>query len=108
MDINKLDPVYTRDHQYLGAAHRLYHRTHGIRPGWKHFATYMLVQSFAQGDDFYVPTEFIAGRDPQAGHIMLTVTEKDVETKTWTRLPEFVLHGEANIEELVDRVLDEL
>lgn len=108
MDIKKHDQVYTRDRQQLGAAQRLYHRTRDVRPGWKHYATYILVQSFAQGDDFYVPTDFVGGRDPQAGHIVLTVTEKDVETKTWTRLPEFVLHGEASSEELSDRVLDAL
>jgi hypothetical protein len=108
MDIKKLDQVYTRDRQQLGVAQRLYHRTHDVRPGWKHYASYILVQSFAQGDDFYVPTDFVTGGDAQTGHIVLTVTEKDVETRTWTRLPEFVLHGEANIEELVDRVLDEL
>ncbi|HSM55886.1 MAG TPA: hypothetical protein VK879_07000 [Candidatus Sulfomarinibacteraceae bacterium] len=108
MEINKLDQVYTKDHHHLGVAHRLYHRTHDVRPGWKHYATYMLVQSFVQGDDFYVPTDFVAGRDSQTGHIVLTVTEKDVETKTWTRLPDFVLHGEASSEELADRVLDVL
>lgn len=106
MDIKKLDQVYTRDRQQLGVAQRLYHRTHDVRPTWEHYATYILVQSYAQGDDFYVPTEFVSGRDPQTGHIALTVTEKDVETKTWTRLPEFVLHGEAGREELMDRTQD--
>ncbi|MDT8307721.1 MAG: hypothetical protein RRC07_17435 [Anaerolineae bacterium] len=106
MEINKLDQVYTKDDHHLGVAQRLYHRTHDVRPGWKHYAAYMLVQSFAQGNSFYVPTDFVAGRDPQTGHIVLTVTAKDVETRTWARLPDFVLHGEASSEELAERVLD--
>jgi hypothetical protein len=59
--------------------------------------------SFELGDDFYVPTDFVAGRDPQTGHITLTVTEKKVANKTWTRLPDFILHGEARQEELAER-----
>ncbi len=108
MDIKKLDQIYSRDRQQLGVTQRLYHRTHDIRPGWKHYATYILVQSFVQGDDYYIPTDFVAGRDPQTGHILLTVTEKNVETKTWTRLPDFILHGEATTEELAERVPDAL
>lgn len=104
MDIEKLDQVCTRDRQHLGVVPRLYHRTNDVQLGWQHYATSILVQSFAQDDDFYSPTDFVTGRDPQTGHITLTVTEKNVEKKTWTRLPEFVLHGGAASKELWDRV----
>jgi len=101
MAIRKLDQVYTQDNRHLGVAQRLYHRITDIRPEWEYYATYMLVNSFAFGDDFYVPTDFVAGRDPQTGHIMLTVTGRNVETNSWTRQPDFVLRGEARQEELV-------
>ncbi|MCI0398656.1 MAG: hypothetical protein L0332_34205 [Chloroflexi bacterium] len=103
MSIKKLDQVYTKDNRHLGKAHRLYHRTTEIRPKWEHYATYVHVESFELGDDFYVPTDFVAGRDPQTGYIILTVTGKKVENKTWTRLPDFILRGEARKEELAER-----
>jgi len=101
MGIRKFDQVYTKDNRHLGVAHRLYHRLNDVRPEWEYYATYMLVESFKLGDDFYVPTDFVAGRNPQTGHIMLTVTENKVETNTWTRQPDFILRGEAGLEELV-------
>ena len=103
MDIQKLDQVYTKDNQHLGAAHRLYHRINEVRPEWQYYATYLQVDSFALGDNFFVPTEFVAGRDSQTGHIMLTVTERKVENKTWTRRPDFISRGEARQEELAGR-----
>ena len=108
MGIKILDQVFTKDKRHLGVAQRLYHRTSDIRPEWEYYATYLLVESFALGDDFYVPTDFVAGRDPQTGHIMLNVTERKVENNTWTRRPDFILRGEARPEELVDRVQNAL
>ena len=103
MNMNRLDEVYTKDNQHLGAAQRLYHRTTEVRPELKYYETYMLVGSIALGDNFYVPTDFLAGRDPQTGRIVLSVTGRNVEKKTWTRLPDFILHGEARTEELAAR-----
>lgn len=106
MTINKRDQVFTEDNRLLGAANRLYHRTAEVRPGWKHYETYLLVESFTQGNSFYVPTDFIGERDPQSGHIRLMVTGRTVENKTWTRRPDFILHGEARQEELVEAQQD--
>ncbi|HEX6385635.1 MAG TPA: hypothetical protein VF177_13270 [Anaerolineae bacterium] len=103
MRIKKLDQVYTKDNVHLGKAHCLYHRTTEIRPEWGYYATYVYMVSFQLGDDYYVPTDFIAGRDPHNGHIILTVTEKKVANNTWTRLPDFVARGDASKEELAER-----
>jgi hypothetical protein len=50
----------------------------------------------------YVPLDFIAGRDPD-GRVTLTVTMKQVEDRTWTRVPDFVVHGEARHEGLPEK-----
>jgi hypothetical protein len=106
MRINKRDQVFTKDNLLLGRAQRLFHRVEDVRPGWKHYETYLLVESFTQGNSFYVPTDFISDRDPQSGDIRLTVTAGIVENNTWPRRPDFILHGEARQEELVEQQQD--
>lgn len=106
MTINKRDQVFTEDNRLLGAANRLYHRIEEVRPELKHYETYLLVESFTVGNSFYVPTDFISDHDPQSGDIRLAVTAKKVENKTWTRRPDFILHGEARQEELVEQQQD--
>lgn len=106
MRINQGDQVFTKDNLLLGRAQRLYHRIKDVRPGWKHYETYLLVESFTAGNSFYVPTDFISDHDSQSGDIRLAVTAKKVGNKTWTRRPDFILHGEARQEELVEQQQD--
>ena len=96
----KFDEFVTRDEIVLGEAHRVYHRTGEVDPELMLYASYVHVVSLATGDDYYVPTDFIVGRDPATGVIRLSVTMKQVEALTWTRIPDFVAHGQAREEAL--------
>ncbi len=103
MNIYKYHPIYTQDGIRLGEAHCLYHRTKDIRPEWQLYASYVHVVSLEMGDDFFVPTAFIAGPDPETGKMVLTVPMHEVERQTWTRLPDFIWRREAKEEMLPER-----
>jgi hypothetical protein len=101
--IRKHDEVWTADNIRLGVAHQLVHRTGDINPQLQLYATYLRVKNFELGQGYYVPTDFIAGRDPATGQIRLTLPFKTVTARTWTRMPQFVLSGLARMEELPER-----
>ena len=99
--INKLEEVWTADDKKLGVANAIYHRTEGVNPELRYYADYLHVQNFEFGDDYYIPTDFIAGRDDMTGHLKLQDTFQKVLNNTWTRMPEFILHGNGHIEKLI-------
>jgi hypothetical protein len=92
LDIKKLDEVWTVDEKKLGLAQQLFHRQDEINPEQKLYASYLEVENFEYGEGFYVPTDFISGRDPISGHILLSVTTDQVMNQTWFRMPDFVAH----------------
>lgn len=101
--LTRLDEVWTRDGQRLGQARLLYHRTAAAEPAdpdLKLYPTYLYVVSLEIGDDYYIPTEFIAGHDPVSKRVTLTAPMADVLEETWTRIPDFVARGEAREEAL--------
>jgi hypothetical protein len=100
IDLRKLDEVWTSDDVRLGLAQRLLHRTEAVNPALQLYATYLRVRNFDFGDEYYVPVDFVAGRAPATGHIRLSVPFATVQTQTWTRMPQFVLAGLAESEEL--------
>lgn len=89
--IKKLDPVLTSDDQQLGVAESMYYRLVDIDPAVGYYAAYLVVQNFLLGDDYYIPTDFISGRDSQ-GRVRLTVSLKAVLDHTWSRMPDFIAH----------------
>jgi hypothetical protein len=101
-DIRKLDVVWTSDDVRLGLAQRLLHRTQDVNPALQLYATYLQVKNFDLGSDYYAPVDFIVGRDPISGDIRLRVTFATALTQTWTRMPQFVLAGLAEREELAE------
>lgn len=101
VDIKKLDEVWTADDKKLGLATAVYHRKEGVDPQLKFYASYLYVESFDYGDEYYVPTEFIASRDPQTGRVKLSVKLQKVLEYTWSRMPDFVAAGKARQESLV-------
>jgi hypothetical protein len=103
LELHKFDRIWTKDGVHLGEAHRLYHRIKDIDPGLKLYATYLHVVSFGDGDDYYVPTDFIGGYDANTGRVALVTTMKGVMNETWTRLPDFIARDEAVKEELPPR-----
>ena len=98
--ISKLEEVWTADDKKLGVANAVYHRLEGVNPELKYYASYLHVQNFDLGDDYYIPTDFIKGRDPETGLLVLKTTFHKILENTWTRMPEFILHGNGRIEKL--------
>jgi hypothetical protein len=103
LDIAHLEEVWTADGRKLGLAEQLYHRLGPADLGLQLYASYLQVDNFDFGSAYFVPTEFIAGRDPESGRIELTATAREVEARTWTRMPDFVAHGSAQVESLPAR-----
>ncbi len=104
--LTKSDEVWTQDDYRLGHPNRLFHRTDGIDPDLELYADYVHVMSFDLGDDFYIPTDFIDGRNPENGRITLTVPMETVLKNTWNRIPDFVVHKEAQAEELPGKIFE--
>ncbi|MDX1614340.1 MAG: hypothetical protein R3300_08525 [Candidatus Promineifilaceae bacterium] len=100
MEIRKLDEVWTADDKKLGLAQKLYHREGQSDPKLKLYGSYLEVESFDYGDDYYVPTDFIEGRDAEAGRVYLSVKLQKVLENTWSRLPDFIARGNRQEEAL--------
>lgn len=99
IDVKRGEEVWTSDGNRLGTARRLHHRQEEIDPELELYATYLHVVSFDLGDDFYVPTDYIDGRD-ENGRVLITESMQKVQDHTWTRLPDFIAQGEDEEEEL--------
>ena len=91
-DIKKFDEVWTVDEKKLGLAQKMFHRQSEVNPDLQLYATYLAVDNFEYGEGFYIPTDFITGRDPETGHLLLSVTTNQVMNQTWFRMPDFVAH----------------
>ena len=103
IELTQSDEVCTSDGHRLGQAHALYHRTPAAEaadPDLKFYPTYLYVVSLDIGDDYYVPADFVAVRDPESNRVTLTATMADVMNKTWSRIPNFVARGQAREEVL--------
>ena len=91
-DIKKLDELWTVDGKKLGLAQKLFHRQDEINPDLLLYAAYLSVENFEYGESFYVPTDFISGREPVTGRLLLSVTLDQIMNHTWFRIPDFVAH----------------
>jgi hypothetical protein len=98
--INHLEEVWTADGRRLGLAKFLHHRLDSVDPELEYYAAYLEVENLEYGTEYYVPTDFIAGRATPGGRLELTTTLKQVMDNTWSRRPEFVLHGASRSERL--------
>jgi hypothetical protein len=96
-NFTRSDEVWTQDEKLLGRPHRLFRRTNEINPALRRYAAYLRVVSFEIGV-FYVPTDFIAGH--ANGRIGLTVSMRTVQKRTWNRLPNFIVQGEFESEDV--------
>lgn len=98
--VNELEEIWTADDKKLGVANAVYHRLEGVNPELGYYATYLHVQNFDYGDDYYIPTDFLKGRDEKTGLLVVQKTFQQILENTWTRMPEFILHGNGRIEKL--------
>mgnify|MGYP001820638850 CR=1 FL=1 len=94
LNIHFQDEVWSKDDLKLGLAARLYHRQEGVEPGVKYYDSYLQVDDFELGLDYYIPTDFIAPIDEEHPETLST-TRKQVMHNTWDRMPNFVAAGEA-------------
>jgi len=89
--MNRQDRVVTADGFQLGVARSLHYRPEDeVNVQEQLFPVYLTVENFELGDDFFVPLEYIADRDPETGAISVDATMKEVLQYTWSRMPEFV------------------
>ena len=100
LKFNKLEEVWTADNIRLGLAEKVYHREEGVNPDLELYASYLEIENFDLGSNFYVPVDFISDHDEEIRGIKLTVTFADVQKNTWSRMPHFIAHGDARVEEL--------
>jgi hypothetical protein len=98
--IHRLDKVYTADDVHLGEAIAIYKRQDEVNPGLELYAAYLKIFSFEMGDDFYVPTDFIASRDAENGTVKLSIDMHKVKHETFERMPNFVAYEQGIVEEL--------
>jgi hypothetical protein len=100
--IRKFDEVWTTDNHLLGLAYHIQRRTGEVNPDLQFFAAYLIVKNLEIGDDYFVPVNYISHYDPDNGRVQLSVSFRTVMERTWTRLPQFVLAGHNQREELVE------
>ncbi|MCA9979422.1 MAG: hypothetical protein KDD89_01255 [Anaerolineales bacterium] len=100
VSVQKHDAVYTADGEHLGNVVRVYTQPdeHEVNPKLKLYKHYMLLANESFGDDYYVPTFFIAQRDDKAKRVELTLKFKQVLHETMARKPQFIALGQATVE----------
>jgi hypothetical protein len=100
-DIRKSDTVFTADGAELGAATTLY-----VRPeaslGRGDFDQYLMVVSLEEGNEYYIPTNFIDARASETGKVRLSLATAEIEESNLKQRPPFIERGEANEEALAD------
>ena len=100
LSIKRLEEVWTADNQKLGLTEAIYHRLEGANPDLRLYASYLNVQNFEYGDDYYIPTDFIQGREPETGRLLVKEKFITILQNTWTRMPDFIVHGQGRLEKL--------
>jgi len=98
--IYESDTVITADNYKLGQAVKLFHRHTDIDPEEELFAHYLMVANLEIGDEFYVPTDYLAAHDDAHGSHTLTLTLAEVKREQLTHLPRFIAFGQASEEAL--------
>ena len=98
-DIRKYDTVFTADNSELGMAMSLYIRPEAD-PGHGNFDQYLMVIHLEEGDEYYIPTNFIDAQTSETGHIRLSLTMAEIEESNLKQCPPFIERGEANEEAL--------
>lgn len=100
IEIKKRDEVWTADEQKLGVAQMVFHRTDEADPALQLYASYLGVGDFDYGETFYVPFDFIAGRQADSGRVALSKKRDEAMQLTWFRMPNFVAQGRYRKESL--------
>lgn len=98
----KLDKVWTSDRKMLGLGQRLFHRVEGVNPDLLLYESYLEVENYELGATYFVPTDFIDERQTEHGGLRLRSSFREVQERTWARMPTFIARGEGIEETLPD------
>lgn len=95
------DEVWTVDGHRLGVAAAFHYRPEDeVDLGARLYPVYLEVKNYELGEDFFIPLVFVAERDSETGHLLLSQTMKQVLDNTWGRMPDFVAKMEGRVEPL--------
>lgn len=92
-EIKRNDEVWTADEKQLGIAKAVFHRTDEVNPALRLYASYLEVEDFNFGENFYVPTDFIDEGPAGAGRIEIKKKRDEAMQLLWFRMPDFVAKG---------------
>jgi hypothetical protein len=95
-----LEKVWTADGEMLGLTQRLFHRQSGVNPRLLRYESYLEIGNYELGTAYFVPIDYIEDRDPLTGELALSASFKNVQERTWSRMPTFVARGEGTEEPL--------
>jgi len=97
-NIKKFDEIWTADGKKLGIAYKIFHRQEEVNPDLQLYESYISVVNFEYGEEYFVPTDFIEGRDPETGNLLLSIPFARVMDMTCFRMPDFVMHRKYDLE----------
>ena len=100
IDIRKLEEVWSSDDKLFGLAQYVFMREEGADPDLQLYEGYLGVENYELGEIFYIPLDFITGRDHMGERVLVSATFSEALQQTWTRIPHFVAHGDGRKEEL--------
>ena len=98
--MRKLDAIWTSDDQKLGLAQRLFHRLEDAEPENLLFETYLEIENYDLGSNYFVPTDFIDVSEGTEAELVVNKTFQEIQELTWFRMPAFVAAGKGREESL--------
>lgn len=100
-DIRKTDRIFTADGFELGQASSLYIRPEAD-PQHRDYDQYLMVINLEEGDEYYIPTNYVDTQASATGEVRLSLTRSEIESIDLKQRPPFIERGEANEEALAD------
>ena len=88
--LKKFAKVITSDDTYLGEVVHLRLRMGEADVDLKLYAAYLDVTRLEIGARYYVPTDFVAGYEPEEERVVLSVPFSVVQDESWDRQPQFI------------------
>ena len=100
LQLTQSDMVYSKDGEKLGNPHCIRRRLDPSEadPDLQLYEAYVHVVSFDMGEDFFIPSDFFAERNPTDRRVTLALPFKKIERGNWMRMPDFVARGQAEKE----------
>lgn len=100
-EIRKSDAVFTADGFELGQASSVYVHPEAD-PEHGDFDQYLMVVSLGEGNEYYIPANFVDTQTSETGKVYLSLSRAELEESNLKVRPAFIERGEANEEALAD------